>query len=271
MSCAKPSRPEPRQYSEEGAAMQIAKSRGRQTHMSGHSHWATTHRQKGVNDAKRAAVFTKYGRNIIIAAEHGGGNPDSNFMLRLAIDQAKAVNMPKENIDRAIKRGTGELKDGAKIEELTYEAYGPGQIALLIETATDNKNRTVSEIKSVLTKGGGKFVPTGSVSFMFRHVGLITFDTTKYSLETLENETLESGAEDFFTEENVFIAVTAVENLKIVKQYFEAKNMLPENAELGYLPTQTATLDEKNKEAFEKLLETLDDHPDVQRVWDNRE
>lgn len=238
--------------------------------MSGHSHWATTHRAKGVNDAKRAAVFTKYGRNIIIAAEHGGGNPDSNYLLKIAIDAARSVNMPKENIERAIKRGTGELKDAAKIEEFTYEAYGPGQIAFLIEAATDNKNRTVSEVKSILTKGGGKFVPTGAVSFMFRRVGLITFSLEKYSQETLEMETLESGADDFFTAGESFVVVTAIDKLQSAQEYFKNKNLLSENAELGYLPSQTSELDEKNKEAFDKLMETLDDHPDVQKVWDNR-
>lgn len=238
--------------------------------MSGHSHWATTHRAKGVNDAKRAALFTKYGRNIIIAAEHGGGNPETNYMLKIAVDAARSVNMPKDNIERAIKRGTGELKDAAKIEEFTYEAYGPGQVALIIEAATDNKNRTVSEVKSILTKGGGKFVPTGAVSFLFRRVGLITFLLEKYSAEALENEVLESGADDFFTTDESFVVVTAIENLQSVQEYFKGKNLLSENAELGYLPTQTATLPENDQAAFDKLLETLDDHPDIQRVWDNR-
>ncbi len=239
--------------------------------MSGHSHWATTHRAKGVNDAKRAAVFTKYGRNIIIAAEHGGGNPDSNYMLKIAIDAARSVNMPKDNIERAIKRGTGELKDVAKIEEFTYEAYAPGQIALIIEAATDNKNRTVSEVKSILTKGGGKFVPTGAVSFMFRRVGLITFPLGKYTADTLEMEVLESGADDFFTAGENFIVITAIDKLQSVEEYFRGKNLTSENAELGYIPAQTASLSEADTAAFEKLLETLDDHPDVQRVWDNRE
>lgn len=238
--------------------------------MSGHSHWATTHRAKGVNDAKRAAIFTKAGRNIIIAAEHGGGNPDSNYMLKIAIDAARAVNMPKDNIERAIKRGTGELKDAAKIEEFTYEAYGPGQVALIIEAATDNKNRTVSEVKSILTKGGGKFVPTGAVSFMFRRVGLITFSLEKNSAETLENETLESGADDFFTTPESFVVITAIDKLQSVQEYFKSKNLVSENAELGYIPTQSAELPAADTEAFDKLMETLDDHPDVQKVWDNR-
>lgn len=248
----------------------VVKDRSR-NRMSGHSHWATTHRAKGVNDAKRAAVFTKYGRNIIIAAEHGGGNPDSNYMLKIAIDAARSVNMPKDNIERAIKRGTGELKDTNKIEEFTYEAYGPGQIALLIEAATDNKNRTVSEVKSILTKGGGKFVPTGAVSFMFRRVGLITFSLEKYAQDTLEMETLESGADDFFVADKSFVVITAIDKLQSAAEYFKSKNLLSENAELGYIPTQTTSLPEGSSEAFDKLMETLDDHPDVQRVWDNRE
>lgn len=238
--------------------------------MSGHSHWATTHRAKGVNDAKRAAIFTKAGRNIIIAAEHGGGNPDTNYLLKIAINEARSLNMPKDNIERAIKRGTGELKDAAKIEEFTYEAYGPGQVALIIEAATDNKNRTVSEVKSILTKGGGKFVPTGAVSFMFRRVGLITFSLEKYDAETLEMETLESGADDFFTVPGSFVVVTAIDKLQAAEEYFKGKNLSSENAELGYVPTQTAAVPEKDVEAFDKLMETLDDHPDVQKVWDNR-
>ena len=238
--------------------------------MSGHSHWAGIKHHKGLNDAKRAAVFTKYGRNIIIAAAAGGGNPDINYSLKIAIDAARTVNMPKDNIDRAIKRGTGELKEGNAIEELTYEAYGPGQVALIIETATDSKNRTVSEVKSILTKGNGKFVPTGSVSFMFRRVGLITFSLEKYSTEALEIETLESGADDFFVTPEVFVAITAIDHLQTVEEYFRSKNLLCENASLGYIPTQSATPKEKDLPSLEKLLETLDDHPDVQRVWDNR-
>jgi YebC/PmpR family DNA-binding regulatory protein len=239
--------------------------------MSGHSHWAGIKHHKGINDAKRAAIFTKYGRNIIIAAEHGGGNPDTNYSLKIAIDAAHTVNMPKENIERAIKRGTGELKDSNQIVELLYEAYGPGQVALLIETATDNKNRTVSEIKSILTKGNGKFVPTGSVSFMFRKVGLITFSLEKNSAETLELETLESGADDFFATDEVFVVITAVDKLQSVEEYFRNKNILCESAILGYSPSQVVTPEEKDTPSLEKLMETLDEHPDVQRVWNNRQ
>lgn len=238
--------------------------------MSGHSHWATHKHQKGINDAKRGIIFTKYGRLITIAAREGGsGNPSMNFKLRLAIDQAKGVNMPKENIDRAIRVGTGDSKDGAQIEEILYEGYGPGQVALIIETATDNRNRTVSEIKSLLTKGNGKFVASGAVSFMFRRVGLITFSLEKNGAETFELETLESGADDFFVEENLFIVVTAIDKLQSVEEYFRKKNFLCESAELGYVPLQTVTPNEEEMLSLEKLLETLDEHQDVQRVWNN--
>jgi YebC/PmpR family DNA-binding regulatory protein len=237
--------------------------------MSGHSHWSGIKHHKGINDAKRAAIFTKYGRNIIVAASHGGGNPDTNFALRLAIDQARTVNMPKENIERAIKRGTGESKDGAVIEEILYEGYGPGNVALLIKTATDNRNRTVSEVKNILVKGGGKFALSGSVTFMFRHVGIIAFSLERYPQETLEMETLDSGADDFLVEDDVFLVITQPGNLQSVRVYFTEKNILPESAELGYLPAQTIALEETDGAALEKLRETLDDHPDVQRVWDN--
>lgn len=236
--------------------------------MSGHSHWATTHRQKGVNDAKRAAVFTKYGRLITIAAREGT-DPTMNFRLRLAVDNARSVNMPKENIERAIKAGSGENKDGAIIEEVLYEAYGPGQVALLIQGLTDNKNRTVSDIKTLLTKNGGKFVPSGSVAFMFRHSGIIVFSLEKYSADTLELEVLESGADDFRLEEEVFLVITSPEHLQTVRAYFEGKDLIPESAELGYLPTQTASLSADESQKYAKLKELIEDHMDIQTVWDN--
>lgn len=237
--------------------------------MSGHSHWATTHRQKGVNDAKRAAIFTKYGRNIIVAASHGGGNPDSNFALRLAIDQAKTVNMPKENIERAIKRGTGELKDGAQIEELTYDAYGPGNVALLIETTTDNKNRTVSEIKSILTKGGGKFVPAGSVGFLFKHVGILSFPCKKEDEEKYELIAIDASAEDFVFEDDFFTVYVKPEDLQKAKLFLEQNGITLDTAKLGYIPLQTVTPTAEEMKHLETLMETLDDHADVQTIWHN--
>jgi YebC/PmpR family DNA-binding regulatory protein len=221
-----------------------------------------------VNDAKRAAIFTKQARLITIAARDGA-DPNMNFRLRLAIDKARSVNMPKDNIDRAIKAGSGEGKDLTAIEEVLYEAYGPGQVALLIQGLTDNKNRTVGDVKTILSKNGGKFVPSGSVSFMFQHAGIIVFSLEKYSAETLETETIESGALDFRVEEDVFLVMTQPENLQSVRSYFESKNLTPESAELGYLPTQTTALSPADLEKFEKLKELLEDHMDIETVWDN--
>lgn len=236
--------------------------------MSGHSHWATTHRAKGINDAKRGAIFTKYGRLITIAAREGG-DPDMNYKLRLAIDNAKGVNMPKDNIERAIKAGTGESKDGAIIEEVLYEAYGPNQIALLIEGLTDNRNRAVNEVKTILTKNNGKFVPSGSVSFMFKHQGIIVFSLEKYKADALEVETIESGAEDFRVDGGVFLVITKLEDLGTVRDYFIGKKFTPESAELGYLPTQTVALSPEDLEKYLKLKDLLEDNQDVSTVWDN--
>ncbi|MDO8565768.1 MAG: YebC/PmpR family DNA-binding transcriptional regulator [Candidatus Moranbacteria bacterium] len=250
--------------------------------MSGHSHWATTHRQKDVNDAKRAAVFTKYGRNIIVAAQHGGGNPDTNFALRLAIDQARTVNMPKDNIDRAIKRGTGELKDGATIEDILYEGYlpvrslakagGPDNVAMLIQTTTDNRNRTVSEIKSLFTKANGKIGAIGSVAFLFKQVGEIIIDHSGKDRDTAELDAIDAGAEDTEDiEENILALYVPFENLKKVKDVLEEKGYAVKSAGLSYRPIQTVALDAKAREQYDAFFEQINDHPDVQRVWDNLE
>ncbi len=236
--------------------------------MSGHSHWAGIKHNKGVNDAKRAAIFTKQGRLITIAARDGA-DPTMNFRLRLAIDTARSLNMPKENIERAIKAGSGEQKDGGIIESVLYEAYGPNQVALLIEGLTDNKNRSVGDVKTILTKNGGKFVPSGSVSFLFDHVGIIVFSLETYSAEKLELATLDSGADDFRLEEEVFLVITRAETLQAVRTYFTDHQFEPESAELGYLPTQSVSLSPADLEKYEKLKELLEDHQDVQTVWDN--
>lgn len=239
--------------------------------MSGHSHWAGIKQRKGVNDAKRANVFTKYGRIVTIAAREGGGDQETNFKLRMAVDQARSMNMPKENIERAIKRGTGELKDGSTIEENLYEGYGPGQIALLIKTATDNRNRTVSEIKTILTKTGGKMVPSGSVSFMFHQVGEIILDTQGKDRDELELQAIEAGAYDiaFFEEDALCAVYTKIEDLQSTKDRLEKQGFVIKDAGLSFLPTQKATLTEKDRAQFELLIEKLEDHDDVQTVYDN--
>lgn len=237
--------------------------------MSGHSHWAGIKHRKGINDAKRARVFTKLGRMVTIAAREGGGNLEFNFKLKLAVEQARAVNMPKDNIEKAIKRGTGELKDEAEIQEVIYEAYGPGQVAMLIKTATDNKNRTLGEIKTVLTKAGGKLVPAGSVSFLFKQVGNIHIPVEKKDPYDLEMIAIDAGAEDTIYAEGMLTVYTKIENLKAVKENLEKSGLTVEEAALVYAPIQKTKLEENDKLDYEKLLEALDELDDIQEVYDN--
>lgn len=237
--------------------------------MSGHSHWAGIKQRKGVNDAKKANVFTKYGRLISIAAKQGGGNPDHNFSLRLAIDQARSVNMPKDTIERAIKKGTGELKDGAEIEEVIYEGYGPGNVAMLIKTATDNRNRTFSEIKSLFTKGGGKLGSEGSVKFMFKQVGSIEILNENRNSDEIEIAAIEAGAEDMDYEKDFIIIYTATTELQNVKESLEKNGIKIEGAGLIYVPLQKIELLPEAKTVYENLWEKLDEHDDVQEIFDN--
>lgn len=238
--------------------------------MSGHSHWAGIKHRKGLNDAKRGKIFTKHGKLITIAARDSGGSQDTNFQLRLAIDRARLDNMPKENIERAIKRGTGELKDGAIIEEVIYEAYGPGQVAMLIKTATDNKNRTLGEIKNILTKAGGKMVPAGSVSYLFKQIGNINIAVKNgddpYELEM---KAIEAGAEDTSYSENILTIYTKPEGLQKVQENLKKVGLSIEDAGLVYAPTQKIKLCEDSKLDYEKLLEELDNQDDVQEIYDN--
>jgi len=238
--------------------------------MSGHSHWAGIKHRKGLNDAVRAKIFTKHGKLITIAARSGDGNPDTNFQLRLAIERARADNMPKENIERSIKRGTGELKDGAEIQEVLYEAYGPGQIAMLIKTATDNKNRTLGELKNLLTKNGGKMVPAGSVSYLFKLAGSINVPVEKNSdIGELELQAIEAGAEDTFYADNILAIYTLPEKLKTVQENLKKTGIKIEGAGLVFIPLQKAEPDSGTKINYEKLLELLDDQDDVQEIYDN--
>jgi YebC/PmpR family DNA-binding regulatory protein len=237
--------------------------------MSGHSHFAGIKHRKGINDAKRAGVFTKIGRLITIAARDGGGNPEFNFKLKMVIEQARAANMPKDNIDKAIKRGTGELKDGVEIQEVVYEAYGPGQIAMLIKAATDNKNRASGEIRNVLTKAGGKMVAAGSVSFMFKQVGVIEVTVGKQDVYELELKAIDAGAEDTIYAGDTLSVYAKVESLQKVKENLEKDGIAIENAGLVYLPAQKVEIDEDTKMDYEKLLESLDELDDVQEVYDN--
>lgn len=237
--------------------------------MSGHNKWSGIKHRKGAQDAKRSSVFTKLARLISIAAKEGGGNPDMNFKLKMAIDQARMVNMPKDNIERAIKKGTGELKDGAEIEEIIYEGYGPGNVAMLIKTATDNRNRTGSEIRSILTKAGGKPASEGGVKFMFQLVGNIAITVGDKDPYEVEMMAIEAGAEDTLIEEDMVIVYTKVEDLQKVKENLDKMNLQIEGAELVYAPLQKTVLDADAQIDYEKLLEKLDEHDDVQEIYDN--
>lgn len=237
--------------------------------MSGHSHWAGIKQRKGINDAKRAKIFTKYGRLITIAAKEGGGKPEMNFKLQMAIDRARYENMPKDAIERAIKKGTGELKDGVEIEEIIYEGYGPGNVAMLIKTATDNRNRTNSEIRSILTKAGGKPASEGGVKFMFKQVGNIVVAVEDKDPYEVEMTAIEAGAEDTIYEGDVVVVYTKIEDLQKVKENLDKAGLKVEGAELVYAPTQKTELDADSKIDYEKLLEKLDEQDDVQEIYDN--
>ncbi|HCP08495.1 MAG TPA: YebC/PmpR family DNA-binding transcriptional regulator [Candidatus Moranbacteria bacterium] len=238
--------------------------------MSGHSHWAGIKHRKGINDAKRAKIFTKHAKLITIMARDGGGNPDTNFQLRLEIERARFENMPKENIDRAIKKGTGEIKEGNEIVEIVYEGMGPGGVQMLIKTATDNRNRTVSEIKSIFTKAGGKLGEMGSIMWNFKKVGNINVPVPEGSDPyALEEKAIDAGAEDTIYSDSMLTIYTLPENLKAVQENLEKAGMKIEDASFVYVPLQKASLSEDDRLDYEKLLETLDDQDDVQEIFDN--
>ncbi len=241
--------------------------------MSGHSHWAGIKHKKGIEDKKRAGVFTKVARLVAVAArEGGGGNPETNFRLRLAIDQARSVNMPKDNIERAIARGLGTGKDAETIEEVVYEGYGPGNVAMLIKAATDNKNRAVSEIKNILAKGGGKMVVPGAVAFMFESVGEIALSYQDESgREQAEWQAIEAGAQDIETdtEDKSLFVYTKPEDLQRVSEALRSAGLAIEGAGLSFRATQKTELAPENRAGYERLVEKLEEYDDVQAVYDN--
>ena len=236
--------------------------------MSGHSHWAGIKQRKGVNDAKRGKIFTKLAKPITIAARDGGGNPNTNFKLRMAIDKAREFNMPKDNIDRAIKRGTGELK-GAEISEVLYEAVGPGNILMLLMATTDNKNRTVSEIKTALTKNGGKLGEVGSAMWNFEQVGSVVIEAEEKDLDEIELAAIDAGAKDTKIEEGSIIVFTQAKDLQKVQDSLSEKGLKVSEAGLIYVPKNTVEIDPDMKIDYERLLEVLDDLDDVDEIYDN--
>jgi len=239
--------------------------------MSGHSHWSTIKRKKGLADAKRGQMFSKMAKLITMAAREGGGSPDTNAPLRLAIEKAKSVNFPKENIERAIKRGTGEL-EGVHLEEILFEAYGPGGIALIIEGITDNKNRALGEVKQILAKHNGKLVKEGSVRWLFERKGVITVDWEKEELknkEDLELKVIEAGAEDIHWQENSLDIYTSLHKLEEVKENLEKRNIKIESASLDWVAKKIVEVNKKEQELAEKLFEALDESDSVQEIYSN--
>ena len=236
--------------------------------MAGHSKWAQIKRKKAANDAKRGQMFTKLIREITVAARAGGGNPDFNPRLRLAIDTARAANMPLENIERAIKRGTGEL-EGVDYEEVTYEGYGPGGVALIVETLTDNANRTVAEVRHVLSRHGGNLGTTGSVAWQFDRKGQIYIDASRYDEDATLMAVLEAGAEDMTREGDMYVVSTDVASFHAVQQALRAQGIEFEEAELAMVPRTTVPVSGLEAQRLLKLLDALEELDDVQKVHSN--
>ncbi|MFB3906090.1 MAG: YebC/PmpR family DNA-binding transcriptional regulator [Acidobacteriota bacterium] len=236
--------------------------------MSGHSKWHSIKHKKAAADSKRGKIFTKLIKEMSVAARIGGGDPDSNPRLRTAVAAAKAVNMPLDNIKRAIMKGTGELP-GQSYEGVTYEGYGPGGAAVMVETLTDNKNRTVAEIRHLFSKHGGNLAETGAVQWMFERKGYIVVSKEKADEERLMEIVLEAGAEDLRSEDSTFAVYTTFESFEGVKHALQAAGIEPDSAELTMVPQNGVHLEGKKAEQMLKLMESLEDHDDVQNVYAN--
>ena len=239
--------------------------------MSGHSHARTIKHQKTITDQKRGQMFSKMARVISVAVKEGGPNPETNNKLRVAIEQAKQFNLPKENIERAIKQATGGGEE-ANLEEVLFEAYGPGRIAIIIEGITDNKNRTLSEIKQILNQNNGKLADTGSVKWLFERKGVIEVQSTKYEdgkKEDLELLAIEAGAQDIYWRDDFLDVYTKIEDSEKVKKNLEEKGIKIESASLDWVAKEEISVDEKIKGAYQKLFEALDENEAVQDVYSN--
>ncbi|WP_456457171.1 YebC/PmpR family DNA-binding transcriptional regulator [Thermovibrio sp.] len=236
--------------------------------MAGHSKWANIRHRKAAQDAKRGKIYTKLAREITVAAREGGGDPEKNPRLRAAIEKARKFNMPKENIERAIKRGTGELQ-GESYEEITYEGYGPGGVAVIVKCLTDNRNRTASEVRHVFSKHGGNLGTSGCVSYLFNRKGVITVDAEKYDEETVMMAAIEGGAEDVVKEEDKFVIYTEPSELEQVRKAVVDAGIEVEEAKLDLIPTTTTRVEGETAQKVLKLLMALEDLDDVQEVYSN--
>jgi YebC/PmpR family DNA-binding regulatory protein len=236
--------------------------------MSGHSHWATIKHKKGATDAKRGRLWSKLSRAIIIAARHVGGDPETNLKLRYAIDKARSVSMPKDNIERAIKRGTGET-EGITFEEITYEGYGPGGTALLVEVLTDNRNRTVSEINKIFERNGGKLGTAGSAAYLFERKGTISVDAAATDEDTLMGIALDAGADDLKRAGSTFDITSDPTLFNQVQEALRKHGLTPAVAEIAQVPKAEIDVDNETGKKVLRLMEAINDHDDVQNVYTN--
>ena len=237
--------------------------------MSGHSKWSTIKRKKGVADAKRGAVFTRLAREIVMSAREGGSDPDSNFRLRLAVDKARAENMPKDNIDRAIKRGAGEDKDGVVFESITYEGYAPHGVAVMVEAVTDNRNRTISDLRHAFSKAGGNMAEPGAVGWQFEHVAYFSFPSSKMNFDKAFELGIEAGANDVVEEDGNIEIIAPVEMFKVIADALHKSKVQPDEANLRMLPKQEMELDVDDTMQVLRALESIEDLDDVQNVYSN--
>ncbi len=237
--------------------------------MSGHSKWSTIKRKKGAADAKRGKIFTKVIKEIVISAKEGGGDPESNSRLRLAIQNAKGANMPKDNIERAIKKATGS--DAENYIETTFEGYGPFGIAVFVECLTDNKNRTVAAVRSAFNKNDGSLGTNGSLSFLFETKGVFTIDSEGLDLENIQLEMIDAGAEDFEIDEETFVITCAREDFGSVSKKLSEMKIEPQESGLKRIPNDTKTLDIESAKKVIRFIETLEDDDDIQNVYHNLE
>jgi len=236
--------------------------------MSGHSKWSTIKHKKAAEDAKRGKIFTRLAREITIAAGEGGGDPEINFSLRLAVDKAKSANMPKDNIERAIKRGTGELK-GEDLEEVVYEGYGPNGVAFLVQVLTDNKNRTVADVRRVLTRQGGTLAEAGAVAWQFERKGYIAIAPDGTDEDTIFEIAVEAGAEDIVFGDDLIEVYADLEYFQAVRQALEDAGIQFETAELAMIPKTTMQLEEKQTLQVMAVIDALEDLDDTQQVYSN--
>ncbi|MFU8826359.1 MAG: YebC/PmpR family DNA-binding transcriptional regulator [Brevefilum sp.] len=237
--------------------------------MSGHSHWATIKRKKGAADAKKGKIFTRIAREIVIAAREGGGDPNMNVRLGLAIDKAKAANMPKDSIERAIKRGTGDDKDGVNFEEMLYEGYAPGGVALIIECVTENRNRTVAELRHTLSKAGGGLGDPGSVSWQFDRLTYFALPSDRYDFDAIFEIAVEAGADDIQQDNDTIEIYAAPSAFKTIADHLHKANVIPEESGIRYVPKQEISLDTEKTIKVMKTIEDIEELDDVQNIYAN--